>query len=344
MQDGSAQGRRVFITGTAGFIGYHLADLLLRHGWRVAGYDGITDYYDTGLKRARHARLLQTPGFSATEAMLEDIPALDAAIDAFAPQVIIHLAAQAGVRYSLENPRSYVESNVVGTFNVMEAARRLGVDHLLMASTSSIYGANEDMPFAETDKADGQLTIYAATKKATEAMGHSYAHLWNLPTTMFRFFTVYGTWGRPDLAYFKFVDAILNDRPIDIYNNGQMWRDFTCVDDLVEGIRLLIDVPPVRPAPGEAIAPGDSLSKDAPFRIVNIGNSDKVKLLDFVDAIEEVLGKKAVRNYLPMQMGDVPATWADASLLKRLTGYQPKTDIRDGMRRFVDWYRDYYGK
>jgi UDP-glucuronate 4-epimerase len=335
--------RRAFITGTAGFIGYHLADLLLRHGWQVHGYDGITNYYDTGLKRARHARLLQTPNFAATEAMLEDAAALDGAIDAFQPQVIIHLAAQAGVRYSLENPRSYIESNVVGTFNVMEAARRLAVDHLLMASTSSIYGANEDMPFRETDKADGQLTIYAATKKATEAMGHSYAHLWNLPTTMFRFFTVYGTWGRPDLAYFKFVDAILNDRPIDIYNDGQMWRDFTCVDDLVEGIRLLIDAVPVRPAPGAPIAAGDSLSKDAPYRIVNIGNSDKVKLLDFVDAIEEVLGKKAVRNYLPMQKGDVPATWADAGLLETLTGYRPRTDIRDGMRQFVAWYRGYYG-
>ena len=336
--------RKAFITGTAGFIGYHLAALLLRYGWQVHGYDGITDYYDVGLKHARHARLLQNPGFAATEAMLEDVTTLDAAIDGFAPDVIIHLAAQAGVRYSLENPRSYVESNVVGTFNVMEAARRLGVQHLLMASTSSIYGANEDMPFAETDKADGQLTIYAATKKATESMGHAYAHLWNLPTTMFRFFTVYGTWGRPDLAYFKFVDAILNDRPIDIYNNGEMWRDFTCVDDLVEGIRLLIDAVPVRPAPGEAIPEGDSLSKDAPYRIVNIGNSDKVRLMDFVEAIEEVLGKTAVKNFMPMQKGDVPATWADASLLKTLTGYAPKTDIRDGMRAFVAWYRDYYGK
>lgn len=335
--------RKAFITGTAGFIGHHLAALLLRHGWQVAGYDGMTDYYDVGLKRARHARLLQMPGFSATEAMLEDIDTLDGAIDAFAPDVIIHLAAQAGVRYSLENPRSYVQSNVVGTFNVMEAARRRGVGHLLMASTSSIYGANEDMPFRETDKADGQLTIYAATKKATESMGHAYAHLWNLPTTMFRFFTVYGTWGRPDLAYFKFVDAILHGRPIDVYNHGEMWRDFTCVDDLVEGIRLLVDVPPVRPAPGEAVAEGDSLSKDAPFRIVNIGNSDKVKLTDFIDALEEVLGRKAVRNLMPMQKGDVPATWADASLLRRLTGYAPKTDLKDGMRRFVDWYRDYYG-
>lgn len=336
--------RKAFITGTAGFIGFHLSTLLLRHGWQVHGFDGITDYYDVGLKRARHGRLLQTPGFSATEAMLEDQAALDRAVDGFAPDVIIHLAAQAGVRYSLENPASYVQSNVVGTFHVMEAARRLGVQHLLMASTSSIYGANESLPFRETDKADGQLTIYAATKKATEAMGHAYAHLWNLPTTMFRFFTVYGTWGRPDLAYFKFVDAILNDRPIDVYNHGQMWRDFTSVDDLVEGIRLLIDAVPLRPAAGEAVPEWDSLSKDAPFRIVNIGNSEQVRLTDFIDALEEVLGRKAVRNLMPMQKGDVPATWADASLLKRLTGYAPKTDLKEGMRRFVAWYRDYYGR
>ncbi|MES2666081.1 MAG: NAD-dependent epimerase/dehydratase family protein [Pseudomonadota bacterium] len=334
--------RKVFITGTAGFIGFHLARLLLAEGFRVHGYDGMTDYYDVTLKQRRNGVLLQTPNFSFTEGMLEDTVTLDRVTDAFAPDVIIHLAAQAGVRYSLENPRSYIDSNVVGTFNVMEVARRLAVQHLLMASTSSIYGANEDMPFRETDKADGQLTIYAATKKAAEAMGHSYAHLWNIPTTMFRFFTVYGTWGRPDLAYFKFVDAIVNDRPIDIYNHGDMWRDFTCVDDLVRGVRLLIDAVPVRPLPGEAVPDGDSLSLHAPYRIVNIGNSDKVRLLDFIEAIEDVLGKKAIRNYMPMQMGDVPATWADASLLQRLTGYRPQTDIRTGMAQFVDWYKSYY--
>jgi UDP-glucuronate 4-epimerase len=336
--------RKVFITGTAGFIGYHLAKLLLDEGFHVYGYDGMTDYYDVRLKQRRHAMLAQTPNFTATEGMLEDHALMDRVIDDFAPDVIIHLAAQAGVRYSLENPRAYVDSNVVGTFNVMEAARRNAVQHLLMASTSSIYGANEKMPFAETDKADNQLTIYAATKKATESMGHAYAHLWNLPTTMFRFFTVYGTWGRPDLAYFKFVDAILNDRPIDIYNHGDMWRDFTSVDDLVRGIRLLIDVPPVRPLPGEPVPEGDSLSHNAPWRVVNIGNSDKVRLLDFVDVIEEVLGKKAIRNYMPMQMGDVPATWADAGLLQRLTGYKPQTKLRDGMVKFVAWYREYYGR
>ena len=335
--------RRVLITGTAGFIGFHLAKLLLAEGFRVHGYDGMTDYYDVTLKQRRHAMLLQNGAFSATEGMLEDQARFDAVADEFAPEVIVHLAAQAGVRYSLENPRAYLDSNVIGTFTVMEAARRLNVQHLLMASTSSVYGANEEMPFTETEKADTQLTIYAATKKATESMGHAYAHLWNLPTTMFRFFTVYGTWGRPDLALYKFVDAILDDRPIDIYNHGDMYRDFTYVDDLVRAIRLLIDAVPERPADG-MVPEGDSLSPVAPFRIVNIGNSDKVRLLDFVDAIEACLGKKATRNYMPMQMGDVPATWADASLLQTLTGYRPQTDFRDGIARFVEWFRDYYGK
>jgi UDP-glucuronate 4-epimerase len=325
--------RRVLITGTAGFIGYHLAKLLLEDGFCVHGYDGMTDYYDVNLKRRRHELLFQHAGFSATEGMLEDDEVLWRAADAFKPDVIVHLAAQAGVRYSLENPRAYIDSNIVGTFNVMESARRLGVSHLLMASTSSAYGANEDMPFQETDKADTQLT-----------MGHSYAHLWNLPVTMFRFFTVYGPWGRPDMALYKFVDAILEGQPIDIYNNGEMYRDFTYVTDLVRGIRLLIDVPPVRPASREEIEDGDSLSPVAPFRILNIGNSDKVRLLDFVEAIELQLGRVANRNYMPMQPGDVPATWADASLLHRLTGYQPQTDFRDGIAQFVEWFREYFQK
>lgn len=337
-------GERVFVTGTAGFIGFHLARLLAGEGFEVHGYDGMTDYYDVSLKARRHGLLLQGPGFSATEAMLEDRAALDRAVDDFAPDVIVHLAGQAGVRYSLEAPGSYVDSNVVGTFNVMEAARRHGVRHLMMASTSSVYGANADLPFRETDKADLALTIYAATKKATEAMGHSYAHLWDLPTTMFRFFTVYGPWGRPDMALFRFVEAILAGRPIDIYNNGQMYRDFTFVDDLVRGIRLLMDAAPVRPDSPDAVEEGDSLSPVAPYRVVNIGNSQKVALLDFIDAVEEALGMRAVRNYLPMQKGDVPATWADAGLLQRLTGYRPETDYRDGVARFVAWYRDYYGR
>lgn len=336
--------RRVLVTGTAGFIGFHLAQLLLSEGFQVYGYDGMSDYYDVNLKRRRHQMLLQHPGFQATEGLLEDEEKLWSVADRFQPNVIVHLAAQAGVRYSLENPRAYIDSNVIGTLNVMEAARKLGVAHLLMASTSSVYGANEDMPFTEVEKADTQLTIYAATKKANESMGHSYAHLWNLPTTMFRFFTVYGPWGRPDLALFKFVDAILDGRPIDIYNHGEMYRDFTYVTDLVRAIRLLIDVPPERPGNRDEIEEGDSLSPVAPFRVVNIGNSDKVRLLDFIEAIEDELGIKAIRNYMPMQPGDVPATWADASLLQRLTGYRPQTDFRDGIAQFVAWFRDYHQK
>jgi len=335
--------KRILVTGTAGFIGFHLAKLLLAEGFIVHGYDGMSDYYDVALKRRRHQMLLQSPGFTMTEALLEDRDTLDRVFDDFRPDVIVHLAAQAGVRYSLENPRAYLDANVIGTFNVMEAARRLKVDHLLMASTSSVYGANTEMPFIETERADTQLTIYAATKKATESMGHAYAHLWNLPTTMFRFFTVYGPWGRPDLALYKFVDAILDGRPIDIYNHGDMYRDFTYVDDLVRAIRLLIDVVPVRPADG-LVSEGDSLSPVAPYRVVNIGNSDKVRLLDFVDAIEECLGMKATRNYMDMQMGDVPATWANADLLQTLTGYRPQTDFRVGIARFVEWYREYAGK
>lgn len=338
-----AAGRKVLITGTAGFIGLHLAKLLLAEGFRVHGYDGMTDYYDVRLKQRRNAILLQDPNYGFTEGMLENQPLFDEVADAFAPDIIVHLAAQAGVRYSLENPRAYLDSNVIGTFNVMEAARRLQVQHLLMASTSSVYGANEEMPFRETDKADSQLTIYAATKKATESMGHVYAHLWNLPTTMFRFFTVYGPWGRPDMAPYKFVDAILDGRKIDIYNHGDMYRDFTYVTDLVQGIRLLIDAPPERPVDG-VVPEGDSLSPVAPWRVVNIGNSEKVRLLDFVEAIEDCIGTKAIRNYMPMQPGDVTATWANAELLQKLTGYRPQTDFRTGMAEFVCWFRDYYQK
>ena len=345
--DQSAAGpdaRRVLVTGTAGFIGSHLAALLLADGFHVHGYDAMTDYYDVNLKRRRHQALMQHANFDATEAMLENWDRLSQVAESFRPRIIVHLAGQAGVRYSLEQPRSYIDSNIVGTFNVMEIARTLQVDHLLMASTSSVYGANDVMPFTENEKADAQLTIYAATKKANECMGHAYAHLWNLPTTMFQFFTVYGPGGRPDLALFKFVDAILDRRPIDIYNNGEMYRDFTYIDDLVRAIRLLIDAVPVRPESPADIEVGDSLSSVAPFRIVNIGNSEKVRLLDFVEAIESELGMAAIRNYMPMQMGDVPATWADASLLQHLTGYRPQTDFREGIACFVKWFRDYYRK
>ncbi|MEX0337935.1 MAG: NAD-dependent epimerase/dehydratase family protein [Arenibacterium sp.] len=336
--------KKVFLTGTAGFIGFHLAQELLGEGYAVFGYDGMTDYYDVTLKRRRHQILLQNAQFDAVEGMLEDETTLTSAINAFEPDIIVHLAAQAGVRHSLEHPRAYVESNVIGTFNVMEAARVHKVEHLMMASTSSIYGANTEMPFSEQDKADTQLTIYAATKKANESMAHSYAHLWDLPTTMFRFFTVYGPWGRPDLAYFKFTDAMLAGRPIDIYNHGDMYRDFTYVGDLVRAIRLLMETPPVRPVDPADIPDWDSLSPVAPYRVANIGNSDKVRLMDFIEAIEDALGVKAKRNYMEMQPGDVPATWADATLLQNLTGYRPQTDVRDGIAKFVEWYRDYYGK
>lgn len=335
---------RILVTGTAGFIGYHLAELLLDEGFEVHGYDGLTDYYDVQLKRRRHQRLLQHANFAATEAMLEDKERLLAVASEFRPDVIVHLAAQAGVRYSLKAPRSYVDSNVVGTLNILELARQLQPSHLLIASTSSVYGANEEMPFRETEKADTQISLYAATKKATESMAHTYAHLFGIPTTMLRFFTVYGPWGRPDLALFKFVDAILDERPIDIYNQGDMQRDFTYVADLVRAMRLLIPVIPPGPDSREKVSERDSLSPVAPFRIVNIGNCEPVRLLDFIDVIEEQLGKKAIRNSLPMQPGDVPATWANADLLRELTGYRPETNIRDGVACFVEWFRNYYGK
>jgi UDP-glucuronate 4-epimerase len=335
---------KVLITGTAGFIGFHLAQLLLSEGIIVHGFDAMTDYYDVRLKQRRHQMLLQSDGFSMTEGYLEEDGLFQTVATDFQPDVIVHLAAQAGVRYSLENPRAYLDSNIVGTFNVMEAARVLEVEHLLMASTSSVYGANDEMPFDELEKVDTPLTFYAATKKANEAMAHSYAHLWNLPTTMFRFFTVYGPYGRPDLALFKFVDAMLDGRPIDIYNHGDMYRDFTYVEDLVRAIRLLIDAVPVRPETRDDIPEGDSLSPVAPYRVVNIGNSEKVRLLDFISAIEDELGMKAERNYMDMQKGDVPATWANADLLQTLTGYKPQTNVREGISKFVAWYRDYYGK
>jgi UDP-glucuronate 4-epimerase len=331
---------RVFITGTAGFIGYHLARHLLAQGAEVHGFDGMTDYYDPALKRARHDLLAQAGGarFSATEALLEDMDALQAAYRAAIPDVVVHLAAQAGVRYSLENPRAYLDTNIVGTFNVMECARMMPPRHLLMASTSSVFGANPQMPYAEADKADWPLSFYAATKKATEAMSHSYAHLHGLPTTMFRFFTVYGPWGRPDMALYGFTRAVLAGDPIRLHNHGRMWRDFTYVDDLVRGIALLIDAVPGQ---GTAIE-GDTLSPAAPWRVVNIGNSNKVALADFVAAIEAATGKTAVCEMVDAVPGEVEATWADCALLQRLTGYQPETPLSEGVAQFVTWYRDWH--
>ena len=337
-----AEQRTALISGSAGFIGYYLGQRLLTDGFRVIGVDSLSDYYDPNLKRRRQANLLQNAGFSAVNEPIET-PGLLA--DLFAehrPDIVVHLAAQAGVRYSIDNPRSYLESNLVGTFELLEAARAHPPQHMLLASTSSAYGANTEMPYRETMKADHQMSFYAATKKATEAMAHSYAHLFDLPVTMFRFFTVYGPWGRPDMALFKFTRAMLAGEAIDVYNHGEMMRDFTYVEDLVEAIRRLIDAAPVRPESAEDIAEGDSLSPVAPWRVVNIGNSKPVQLGDMIAAIEDALGMEAKRNLMPMQPGDVPATWADAELLRTLTGYVPETDIREGVRRFVAWYRDYY--
>lgn len=328
--------RRALVTGTAGFIGFHVARLLIDEGFIVQGYDALTDYYDVGLKRARHAKLERSNAFRAEIAKLEDFEFLRNVYQEFRPDIVIHLAAQAGVRYSLESPRSYVETNVVGTFNLLECIREFGAKHLLLSSTSSVYGGNTEMPFREIHRADAPLTIYAATKKACEGMAHSYANLWNVPTTAFRFFTVYGPWGRPDMALFKFTEAILRGRPIDVFNHGNIYRDFTYIDDLVKAVRLLIDaVPKV----GEPACEEDSLSPVAPYRVVNIGNADKVKLLDMIKALEEALGRRALKNFLPMQTGEVPVTCADTTLLEALTGFKPLTDYAEGVRRFVEWYR-----
>ena len=331
---------KILITGSSGFIGFHLSKLLLNEGFEVHGFDGMTKYYDVNLKLKRQSILFKYPKFSASNGMLEeDNKFIDVSND-FKPDIIIHLAAQAGVRYSLENPRAYIDSNIIGTFNVLEAAKKHDVKHLLMASTSSVYGANLNMPFSENDKTDTQLTIYSATKKSNESMAHSYAYLWKIPTTMFRFFTVYGPWGRPDMALFKFVSSILKDEPIDIYNNGDMYRDFTYVDDLVHSIRLLIDTVPSLKS--ENIDLKSNLhSPVAPYRVVNIGNSNKVRLLDFIEVIEEILQKKAIKNFMPMQKGDVHATWANTSLLQSLTGQNPKTDFYDGILKFIEWYLFY---
>ncbi len=302
----------------------------------------MTDYYDVALKRRRHQILLQSEKFKAYEGMLEDQALLADVFFKHKPDYVIHLAGQAGVRYSLENPRSYIDSNLVGTFNVLDLAKDHDVEHFLMASTSSVYGANETVPFCEHHKADHPLTIYAATKKASEAMVHSYAHLHKMPSTMFRFFTVYGPWGRPDMALFKFVKNILNGKPIDIYNNGDMMRDFTFIDNLVKAIHLLMDQFPYEIEDKLRSEKVDSLSPVAPFRIVNIGNSKPVKLLDFIEEIEDQLKIKAIRNYMPMQKGDVPQTYADCSVLKELVGDVPQTPIKDGIGAFIEWYRDYY--
>jgi UDP-glucuronate 4-epimerase len=303
----------------------------------------MSDYYDVSLKERRESMLLPNARYRSVHEKVETPNILMDLFEEERPNVVIHLAAQAGVRYSIENPRAYLESNINGTFELLEAARAFPPEHMLLASTSSAYGANDDMPYRETVKADHQMSFYAATKKSTENMAHSYAHLFSLPITMFRFFTVYGPWGRPDMALFKFTKAILNGDPIDVYNHGDMNRDFTYIDDLVHGMRSLIDAVPVdRDSPGKNVGKLDSKSDVAPFRVVNIGNSQPCQLLDFIFAIEKVVGVKAVKNFMPMQAGDVPATWADTSLLEELTGYKPSTDLLTGVQNFVSWYRHYY--
>jgi UDP-glucuronate 4-epimerase len=332
---------KFLITGTAGFIGFHLARLLLDEGNLVCGYDGITNYYDINLKKKRHQLLIKNSNFEATEGLLEDFKKLNYLAKKFQPDIIVHLAAQAGVRYSLENPNDYIQSNICGTFNVMEIARIQKVKHLLISSTSSVYGDNKLSPFKEEHKADQQLTIYSATKKANESMAHAYSHLWKIPTTIVRLFTVYGPWGRPDMALFKFVESILNDRPIDIYNYGEMFRDFTYIDDVVTCIKLLSNCFPNISGSSD-FSKKKNLSFNAPYRVVNIGNSSKVKLIDFVETIEKVIGKKAIKNFMPMQKGDVHSTFSDTSLLSSLIGFTPKTKFEDGITEFVKWYRKYY--
>ena len=325
----------ILVTGSAGFIGFHLCQLLLSEGLNVVGLDGMTSYYDVKLKEDRNEILKRNKLFKFEEIMLNDLDEIVSIIQANNIDCIIHLAAQAGVRYSIENPKSYLDSNVYGSFNVLEAARVCSVKHLLCASTSSIYGSNVDMPFDEDQRTDSQLTIYSATKKSMESMCHAYSDLWNLPITVFRFFTVYGPWGRPDMALFKFVDAALKNETIDVYNNGEMYRDFTYVEDLVKAIRLLSNKIP------HASKNGDRYFQ-SPFRIINIGNSTKVKLSDFIKSIETKLKVNIKKNFLPIQKGDVLATWANCSELKRLTGFQPSTNIDIGISNFIDWYQDYY--
>lgn len=328
---------RVLVTGAAGFIGFHVASAFLQRGASVLGIDNFSAYYDVALKEARADILRNDPGFALARLSIDDAAAFGAAWADFRPDIVVHLAAQAGVRHSIDAPESYVAANLIGTFNVLELARRHPVRHLLAASTSSVYGANTDLPFAETQRTATPMSFYAATKGATELMGHSYAHLYGIPTTFFRFFTVYGPWGRPDMALFKFTRAIIAGEPIDIYNDGEMARDFTYVDDLVEGIMRLAEA-----VPGDAPVEGDSLSPVAPYRIVNIGGGRPTPLMDYIAALEAALGREAVKNFLPMQPGDVPATAASPDLLRRLTGFVPEVAPATGVRRFVDWYREHY--
>jgi UDP-glucuronate 4-epimerase len=332
----------VLVTGAAGFIGFHVAQRLLADGHEVVGLDNLSDYYDPTLKQARLDRLTPHAGFSFERVDVTDRAAMPEVFRRHRPARVVHLAAQAGVRYSLQNPHAYVDANLVGFVNVLEGCRHQRVEHLVFASSSSVYGANTRLPFSVHDNVDHPLSLYAATKKANELMAHTYAHLYGLPSTGLRFFTVYGPWGRPDMALFLFTKAILEDRPIDVFNEGRMQRDFTYVDDIVEGVVRVLAKPPA-PDPawsGDRPDPGTSRG---PYRVYNIGNDRPVELLRYIEVLERCLGKQARRNLLPMQPGDVPATRADVSDLARDVGYQPRTTVEEGVARFVEWYRGYYG-
>ena len=332
---------RVLVTGAAGFIGSHLSHRLLERGDEVLGFHNPNDYYDRTLKQARLDRLLPQPGFRFVKGSLEDRAALEAAFDGFRPQRVANLAAQAGVRYSLENPHAYIDSNIVGFLNVLEACRHRGIEHLVYASSSSVYGANRKLPFAVEDSVDHPVSLYAATKKANELMAHTYSHLFGLPTTGLRFFTVYGPWGRPDMALFLFTRNILAGLPIDVFNHGHHSRDFTYVDDIVEGVIRTLDRVPGPDPQYDPLAPNPG-SSSAPYRVYNIGNHRPVQLLRYIEVLEQCLGRKAQMNLLPMQPGDVPDTEADVEALRRDTGYSPATGVEEGVRRFVDWYRAFY--
>ncbi len=331
---------KILITGSSGFIGFHLSKLLLEEGNKVHGIDCMNNYYDVKLKKARFNILNKYKNFSFTKTNLENEKKLKNTFKKFKPKIVIHLAAQAGVRYSIDKPRVYLKSNIDGTFNVIESSHKNKVKHLIMASSSSVYGANKNIPFNEIDKTETQLSIYAATKKSNESMAHAYSNLWKIPITMLRFFTVYGPWGRPDMALFKFTKGILENKKIDIYNYGKMYRDFTYIDDIVNGIKLLINKAPNINQKNKY--KNDSLSTIAPFRILNIGNTKKVYLLNFIKQIELILGKKAIRNYMPLQKGDVKQTLSNTKLLKHITGYNPKTNYKIGIKNFITWYKEYY--
>jgi len=331
---------KIYITGAAGFIGFHAAKKFLDKGIKVHGFDSMNNYYDVSLKKTRLNILKEYKNFSFTKGLLENKKLLDKSILKFKPRIIIHLAAQAGVRYSIDNPDVYLDTNISGTFNIIKIANKVKVKHLIIGSSSSVYGANKKIPFQELDKTDHQISFYAATKKSTESLAHSYSSLWKIPITMLRFFTVYGPYGRPDMAYFKFTKNILKGKKIDIFNKGKMYRDYTYIDDITDGIyRLLNKTPPLN---FKKKFRNDSLSPVAPFRILNIGNTKKVYLLDFINTLEKELNKKIIRNYVPMQKGDVYSTLSDSSLLKRITGYNPKTNYKIGIKKFINWYLNYY--